>query len=38
VERLGVTALAGLIRRGTLAERGYASVSKALTDLVGHCG
>jgi Domain of unknown function (DUF222) len=35
MERLGVTVLAGLIRRGTFAERGYASVPKALTDLVG---
>jgi Domain of unknown function (DUF222)/HNH endonuclease len=35
MERLGVTALAGLIRRGAFAERGYASVPKALTDLVG---
>lgn len=35
MERLSVTALADLIRRGTLAERGYASVPKALTDLVG---
>jgi 5-methylcytosine-specific restriction protein A len=35
MERLGVTVLAGLIRRGTFAERGYASVPKALTDLLG---
>jgi hypothetical protein len=35
MERLGVTALAGLIRRGALADRGYASVPKALTDVVG---
>ena len=35
MERLGVTALAGLMRRGVFAERGYASVPKALTDLVG---
>ena len=35
MERLGITALAGLIRRGVFAERGYASVPKALADLVG---
>ena len=35
MERLGVTALAGLMRRGVFAERGYTSVPKALTDLVG---